>query len=190
MKYLNRVLRPLCINKAQKITKHCGKFVRGRILDVGAGRCLIAKSLKNNYNANVTCLDIDNLNETDLKLDLYDGSVMPYKNSTFDTTLIVYVLHHCTDPLKTLKECIRVSKNNGRIIIFEDFGFTLYTYLLDWVSNKMHNVDAPLNFKKHDEWLKIFKDLDLEVEFIENGVEKQIFYPFVTHTMFVLKVKK
>lgn len=176
--------------KAKKISDHCGRFVRGKTLDFGAGRCLIAKKLKEQFNANIECLDVDDLNETDMKLIVYDGKKIPFKNNTFDTVLIVYVLHHCPDPEESLKEIRRVCKKNGRVIVFEDFGFTVFVKAMDILVNKLHGVKTPLHFKKRDEWMKIFSKLDMELERMENKVEKQIFYPFVEHSMFVLRVRK
>jgi ubiquinone/menaquinone biosynthesis C-methylase UbiE len=191
MRLFDRLVKPMCLVKADKISRCCERFVKGRTLDFGAGRCYIARELKERYNADITCLDIDNkLNETKMKLVVYDGKIIPFRSNIFDTVLIVYVLHHCTDPIESLKECIRVCRNGGRIIIFEDVGMTIQTYFMDWIANKLHNVKAPLNFKKRKDWLSLFNNLGLEVEHVEDGVERQIFYPFVGHSMFVLKVKK
>ncbi len=189
MRIFSVLVKPLVLSKARKITNHCRKFVSGKVLDVGAGRCYIAKHIQERCNVNVTCIDIDNLNETDLKLIVYDGKKIPFASGTFNTVLIVYVLHHCKNPIDVLKECRRVCKKGGKIIIFEDIGYKFPTYVFDLLGNKLHNVEAPLNFKKHDEWLRIFKDLNLKLVYLEKGVEKQVFYPCVGHTMFVLEVK-
>lgn len=190
MKLFNRLVKPLCLCKAGKIADHCGSFLHGDVLDVGAGRCYIAKEIQQRHGNRVSCIDVADLNETDMPLKVYDGNRIPYKNSSFDTAILVYVLHHCENPLDVLKECVRVVRKGGKIIIFEDFGFILFTFALDWVSNKLHNVDAPLNFKKEHEWLDVFKGLGLDVIHVRRGVERQVFYPFTEHTMFVLKVKK
>ena len=190
MRIFGRLVKPLCLCKARKIGQHCNRYISGKVLDVGAGRCLIAKELHEKYNTDITCIDIADLNETDMKLIVYDGKKIPFPDSKFDTILIVYVLHHCENPVKVLKECKRVCKNGGSIIIFEDFGFILVSALFDILANKMHNVNTPLNFKSVGEWKKIFSGLGMKIERIENGVERQVFYPFVEHKMFVLKVNK
>lgn len=190
MKLFNQIVKPLCLCKARKIAYHCGKFLTGNVLDVGAGRCIIAQELQTQFNVDVTCIDVSDLNETNMKLVVYDGKKIPFKENNFDTVMLVYVLHHCENPISVLKECVRVCKKNGTIIIFEDFGFIFFTYILDWISNKLHNVKAPLNFKKYEGWKKIFTDLNMETTHVEDGVERQFFYPFVNHKMFVLKVKK
>lgn len=190
MNLFSRLVRPLCLCKARKIGHHCGRHVKGKVLDVGAGRCLIAKELQENYNAKVTCIDVDDLNETGIPLIVYDGRKIPFSGNKFDTVLLVYVLHHCEDPVAVLEECKRVCKNNGKIIVFEDFGFIWFTYFMDIVANRLHDVATPLNFKSKKEWKRLFRSLGLEIAYSEDGVEKQFFYPFVEHTMLVLKVKK
>ena len=95
-----------------------------------------------------------------------------------------YVLHHAENPINLLMECIRVSKK--RIVIFEDNAGSLLAKPLDIVYNKLHGVDAPLNFKSIDKWIKEFKKLDLKIIKVKRGIEKQWFYPGVEHMMFVL----
>ncbi|MBI2578449.1 MAG: class I SAM-dependent methyltransferase [Candidatus Aenigmarchaeota archaeon] len=190
MNLFSTLVKPLCLCKAKKIGKHCGPYVNGRVLDVGSGRCLIAKELQENYNVRMTCIDVDDLNETSLPLIVYDGKKIPFGGGRFDTVLLVYVLHHCEDPVAVLKECRRVCKNGGKIIIFEDFGFIWLTYFMDIVANRLHNVATPLNFRSRKEWEKTFRRLGFSLIYSEDGVEKQVFYPFVEHTMFVLRVRK
>ncbi len=188
MKPVNRLIKTTFLLKAKKVSFECKRFLGKDILDLGAGRCYIAREIKNKNDVNITCLDIDDLNETDMKLNLYNGKKLPYSNNSFDTVLIVYVLHHCTDIISTLKEAVRVSRKN--IIIFEDFGKSIFLHPMDYISNKLHNVEAPLNFKTEKQWISLFRKLDLKVKVIRRGVEKQVFYPFVKHTMFVLEVDK
>ena len=190
MSFFKKIAKPLCLQKARKIAKHCSNYVKGDVLDVGAGRCLIAKEIQDVYKVKVTCIDVNDLNETSLDLIVYDGKSIPFRNNRFDNVLLVYVLHHCEDPIAVLKECKRVCKSGGKIIIFEDFGFIWFTYLMDIIANKLHNVATPLNFKTEKEWKYIFKDNGLNILKVHNGVEKQWFYPFVEHKMFVLKVNK
>lgn len=185
---LNEIIAPMSKAKAKLVATYCSKFAKGKILDVGSGRCLIAKELKDMLNADIRCIDIADMNETDIELTVYDGKTIPYKKNTFDTIIIVYVLHHCDKPEDVIKECARVAKKNGRIIIFEDFGFKPMIYLLDLITNKViHNVNTPLNFKKEKEWTDIFNRNKLSIETIERNVKTEKFYPFVKHNMFVLK---
>jgi len=180
---INKVYRKLCIYKAKKIHDECGKYVLGKVLDIGSGRGYIAKEISKSGNK-VQCLDVKDLNLTNLPLKLYDGKNIPFETNSFDTVLICYVLHHAKDPITLLKECARVSRK--RIIIFEDNADSPLTKILDILFNKLHGVHTPLNFKNFNEWIKEFKKLDLKIIKIKRGVEKQWFYPGVEHIMFVL----
>ena len=179
----DKTYKKLCINKAKKICNVCSNYVIGSVLDIGSGRGYIAKEISKRGNK-VQCLDVKNLNLTDMPLKLYDGEKIPFKSNSFDTVLVCYVLHHAKNPVNLLKECVRVSKK--RIIIFEDNASSPLTKILDVLFNKLHSVDTPLNFKSINEWIREFKKLDLKIMKVKRGVEKQWFYPGVEHIMFVL----
>lgn len=182
---ISKLAKRLSLTKAKKINEHCKYFIEGSLLDVGAGRCYIAKTIKEKNNIDVHCVDVQDKNKTNLKLIVYDGNKLPFKDREFGTVLLCYVLHHCKNPESVLKECIRVCKNN--IIIFEDANPGLLTKGMDHLFNTIRGVKAPLNFKTEAQWLRLFKDLKLEILKIERNVEKEWFYPFVRHTMFVLR---
>ena len=174
----------LCKIKAKKVSDTCSKHIGKDLLDVGARRCYIAKELKERNSTEVTCIDVKDLNETELNLVVYNGDKIPFNDSRFTTVLLAYVLHHCDDPLDILKECKRVC--NGKIVIFEDKP-GIFANMLDYVYNALHGVKTPFNLKTEHEWLQLFKQLNLRVVEKRDNVEKQWFYPFVRHTMFVLQ---
>jgi ubiquinone/menaquinone biosynthesis C-methylase UbiE len=189
MKLVKKLLRPLYLSKARKVEAHARSFISGRVIDIGAGRCLIGKEIeKNNKNAKVTSVDVIDLNETDLKLILYDGKTLPFPDNSFETSIIAYVLHHCEDPVEVLKEAKRVCK--GNIIIFEDIEVNFFEKIADWIANKVFNhkdINMTYNFRSEEQWLEIFKSLNLKLVAIQNDVEKEWFYPLTKHIMFVVK---
>ena len=185
MSLFELIIRPLLLIKAKKINDCCKDFLKGNVLDLGAGRCYIAEELQNKNRINVTCIDVKDLSQTDMNVIVYDGKNIPFKNNEFDTALIAYVLHHCEEPLKVLKEAMRVCK--GNIIIFEDTKPSHFTKIMDFLSNKARNVDTPFEFKAEKEWLKIFKKLNLKIVAVKHNVEREWFYPFVEHTMVVVR---
>ena len=180
----SKIYKNLCINKARKIYDACGKYIIGSILDVGSGRGYIAKEISTRTGKKVLCLDVNDLNLTNLPSKIYDGKNIPFKANSFETILLCYVLHHDKNPVSLLKECIRVSKN--RIIIFEDNADSLLTKPLDMLFNKLHGIATPLNFKNINQWVEVFEKLNLKIIKIKRGVEKQWFYLGVEHVMFVL----
>ena len=178
-------MKPLFLTKAKKINGYCKEFIKGKLIDIGAGRCYIAKNLKDKNNVKITCLDVKDLSNTDLKVVVYDGKKMPFNKNYFDCALIAYVLHHCEDPLEVLKEVKRVCK--GNIIIFEDTKPSIFTKVMDYMSNRFRGIETPFKFRTEKEWIEIFKKLCLKIVDVKSGVEKEWFYPFVEHTMFVVR---
>ena len=179
------IIRPLLLAKAKKINECCKRFLKGKVLDVGAGRCYIAKELQTKSEVSVTCLDVKDLSQTDMNVVVYNGKKIPFKNNEFDTALIAYVLHHCEDSLKVLKEVVRVC--NGNIIIFEDTKLSPFTNIMDFLSNRLRGVDTPFKFRTEKEWSVIFKKLNLKIVAVTHNVEREWFYPLVGHTMFVVR---
>ena len=47
-------LSPLLLTKAKKINECCREFLKGKVLDVGAGRCYIAEEIEGKGNIEVT----------------------------------------------------------------------------------------------------------------------------------------
>lgn len=182
---MGALLKPLFLAKAGKVCEACHEFAGGKLIDIGAGRCYIARELQKKEGVKATCVDVANLNETGLKLVVYDGKKLPFKENAFDTALIAYVLHHCDNQLDILKEAARVCK--GNIIIFEDTKVAPITKVMDFLANTFRGIETPFLFHDERRWLEIFKGLDMEVVAVKRGVEKEWFYPFVEHTMFVVK---
>ena len=180
-----KFIRPLLLIKAEKIKRCCRKFLKGKVLDIGCGRGYIAEKLQNEDKFKVTCLDVKNLSQTSMKTIVYDGKNMPFKDNCFDSALIAYVLHHCDEQLKVLKEAARVCK--GSIVIFEDTKPSPITNSMDFLSNRLRGVETPFKFHNEKEWIDIFKKLDLKIVAIKHNVEREWFYPFVEHTMFVVR---
>lgn len=159
-----------------------------KILDIGLGDGTIAKQISLDCNADITGIDVIDYNKTDIPLTIYDGKKINFKDSSFDTVLIIVTLHHTEDPEQVIREAKRLAKNN--IIIFEDVCNTkiqkLITSLYDFIMNIRHSVTTPFNFKSEKEWLQIFNNLNLKIE-------KTAKYPFnpwycpTDTTLFVLR---
>lgn len=185
MSFFEAAIRPLLLTKAKKINDCCREFLNGKMLDVGAGRCYIAGEIEKKNDVNITCLDVKNLSQTGRKVTVYDGKKMPFNKNEFDTAMISYVLHHCEEPIKVLKEAVRVTK--GNIVIFEDTKPSAFVNMMDFLSNKLRGVETPFKFRTEKEWLAIFKKLNLKIVAVKHNVEREWFYPLVEHTMVVVR---
>jgi SAM-dependent methyltransferase len=89
-----------------------------RVLDIGAGDCLLDAELAARVGCTVEAVDVADANRTARPLQLFDGKTLPFADGAFDVGLLLFVLHHADDPATLLGEAKRVCRR--RLIAFED----------------------------------------------------------------------
>lgn len=160
-----------------------------RVLDIGAGGGWTGELISKKKEIEVQLLDVEDFNRSKLPLVVYDGENIPFSNNSFDSSLLLFVLHHCKDPMLVLKEAIRVTKK--RIIIHEDTYTSSFDRALactnDFLANSLFlltnplKMNMPYNYRKVADWERVFQDLGLRVRF------KRVTNHFMTkHVLFVL----
>jgi ubiquinone/menaquinone biosynthesis C-methylase UbiE len=137
---------------------------KDRILDIGTGPGSVCL-LMNGESYNVTPVDvIDQTLSPEIDPEIYNGKKLPYENSSFDTALILTVLHHTSNPEEILLETKRVA---NKIIIIEDIysnPFQKYlTYFVDSIVN-MEFWGHPHSNKSDREWKELFIELGLKLK--------------------------
>jgi len=150
------------INKILNLIGPCLKK-KDKIIDIGSGPCIMAKRLLENGHS-LTPVDVKDLSfYKDIEPIIYNGKKLPFKNDSFDVALLIAVLHHTPDPIKIIKEAKRVAK---RIIIVEDVYENTFQKLLTFGVDSLINLEFfghPHSNKNDEEWLKVFKDLNLKL---------------------------
>lgn len=152
-----------------KLANHLAELIpeNARVLDVGCGNGHLAK-LISQIRPDVEVTGIDVLIRTDchIKVTEFDGKTIPYADRSFDTVMLVDVLHHTEDPTAMLSESARVSE---QCVLIKDHilsnwlsGLTLR--FMDRVGNSRHGVALPYNYLRASEWDEAFKTLSLNVE--------------------------
>lgn len=166
--FIKKILRKLYYKRAKIIFSEIKGYIKSgeRVLDIGAGDCLIAKMIREQIKTDVTAMDVVDYNLTDLQLIVYDGKKLPFSNCEFDEVILSVVLHHCANPMIVLDEAIRVSKK--KIIIIESVFFSSFSkywsYFFDWYWNRLlHKVPCPFNHKTSEEWKRIFLEKGLKI---------------------------
>jgi 2-polyprenyl-3-methyl-5-hydroxy-6-metoxy-1,4-benzoquinol methylase len=161
----NNVIRQIGKTRTNDVMGKIVPFLRKdeKILDLGAGLCLMLQWLKNN-NYTVEGVDIHDISLYPyIRPKIYDGVTLPYKNKEFDTVLILAVLHHIQDQEHVIREAKRVSK---RIIIMEDIydnAIQKYlTFLMDSFTN-LEFITHPHSNRTDRQWREEFKRLGLKV---------------------------
>ena len=148
-------------NRINKLAKVIGKTINDlfpsqiptiNLLDVGCGDMRLAEKIEMDCpHSKWTCTDIHEL-PTELKQSEkwkkyipFDGTRLPFADSSFDVVLFSDVLHHCLpEAITLLQEARRV----GRYIIVKDhFEHGVFSRqvlrLMDWVGNYGYGVSVP-----------------------------------------------
>ena len=107
-------------NFIQVLTQKRAKVVVGRVLpyikhskkiiDIGCGTGHVA-DLLTKEGKDITPVDISNKSLVNsIKPIIYDGKHLPFPDQSFDTSLLLMVLHHIPEPSVVFSEAARVGK--------------------------------------------------------------------------------
>lgn len=115
-----KVRRRVYGHRARWTARNLARFIKpsDRVLDVGAGDCRLAVLLNRKIGCEVVPVDVEDFNQTPLKLVIFDGKRLPFEDDSFDAVLLIFVLHHAEDARAVLAEARRVSRK--KVIVFED----------------------------------------------------------------------
>lgn len=119
------------------IQSHINMLPQGSsVLEIGAGSGYDAQALKDAYRLTLSDVSPETLNRLAEKLHddrityvAADGEHLPFVDSYFDGVYMVAVLHHFEHPEQGLKECARVLKPCGVLVI----GMEPNTFYFKWI---------------------------------------------------------
>lgn len=157
----NRRVRVLRDHLAELIPR------KARVVDVGCGDGLLARRImEQRPDVEIRGIDVLVRRGTHVPVDGFDGQVIPYGDNSFDTVMLVDVLHHLEDPMVLLRQAIRVAR---RTIMIKDHTcdglFARRTLrFMDQVGNARHGVSLPYNYWSRRQWLEAFATLDLTID--------------------------
>ena len=163
-----------------------------KVIDIGSGGGWTGELIKEHKQADVTLLDVQDLNYSKLPITVYDGKEIPFKDNSFDVGLLLFVLHHCQNPEQVLQEAARVSK---KLIILEDTFQSWFGRLFVCANDIVTNLPSalitkqsikghlPLSFKKISEWTALFKQMNMSLTYVAQQ-EKLVISP--RKTLFIL----
>lgn len=124
-KQYDKFMKIFNLDKNEVIIKIIGDISNLEILDIGGGTGTLANELIN-LEYNVTILDpelkMTNIaKEKNNKVNIINGysNNINLKDSSMDLIIMRDSFHHIADKEKTLKECKRVLKPHGKILIYE-----------------------------------------------------------------------
>jgi 2-polyprenyl-3-methyl-5-hydroxy-6-metoxy-1,4-benzoquinol methylase len=160
--YFNHAGRKFVNKKLERIFAHTKPGQT--ILDIGSGNGLITKILREK-NYIVTPLDIhEGQYDDSVKPIIYDGKKMPFANKSFDTGILLTILHHTTNQEEIILEAARACH---QLIVMEDIYKNqlqkYYTFLLDSFVNLFYS-PCPHTNRTDKEWKALFSKLNLNLE--------------------------
>ena len=136
--------------------------VQSKILDVGTGNGDIASFFQSEGHL-ITPMDIVNKSKhQNIKPIVYDGKHFPFPNNSFDTVLLLTVLHHTPNPDLIINEARRVAK---RIIIMEDIYDNFFEKFISKFGCSLVNFEFgghPHSNRTDKEWKRVFEKLKLK----------------------------
>ena len=136
-----------------------------RIIDIGAGKGLLAHEMARRFNARVTMVDVARYNQTDLPLTICDSRALAFADDSFDVALLSFVLHHSPHPDAILREALRVAREV--VVVENDVRGAVRgaaTRLIDsWPAIRYGT--PPCHFTRpRDEWLAWFANFPVETQ--------------------------
>ena len=181
------------VRAADHIIREISPYVKPnfKILDIGSGSGICAKRISEKLGVKITLVDVVDKRKVELPLTLYDGRKLPFKNNSFDVTLLIFVLHHAQDLKAVLSEAKRVTKD--KIIVYEDIITRnpfdkVDSFLHGFAFNKTWNLENEAIFRSEKEWKEIFNKLGLRIiKIYPLPVRARLYYP-VVRMQFVLQV--
>jgi len=135
-----------------------------KVLDIGTGPGSVFLLMKRD-GYNLTPIDVENQTLTqEIDPQIYDGKNLPYKNSAYDSALLLTVLHHTDNPREVLSEAKRVA---NKLVVIEDIYTNpiqkYLTYFVDSIVN-LEFSGHPHSNKSDNEWKDVFLELGLKLK--------------------------
>lgn len=133
-----------------------------RMLDVGTGDGVLMRTLLElRPDLEVEGLETLSRNESQIPVQQYDGSRIPYADGSWNVVSFIDVLHHTLDPLVLLREAARVASD---AVVIKDHtvrgilaGPTLR--FMDRVGNRRFGVALPHNYWTTRQWEAAFAEM-------------------------------
>ncbi len=170
MRLIERMHQAIVFDRRiQVLAEHLAALIpeNARVLDVGCGDGRLAKWISQ-LRADVEIAGIEVLVRPDchIRATGFDGRTIPFANRSFDTAMLVDVLHHTHSPAALLAESARVA---GRCVLIKDhvLGGWLDGVILrfmDRVGNRRHGVALPYNYLRAAQWQQSFATVGLTIE--------------------------
>jgi len=161
---INSLIQKLIRKRSEIVVQRIVPYLKNsnKIIDIGSGTGDVAFLLEK-IGKKITPVDVNNFHGPRLvKTIIYDGKTLPFKDKSFDTALLLTVLHHTSNPGAVFLEASRVA---NEVIIIE----TSYTNSI----NRFFTIisDAIGNLRLEASWSSYKTDKDWKTFFEKHGFQ-------------------
>lgn len=113
----------------------------------------------------VVPIDVQLRSQTVRAPQLYDGTRLPFADRSFDVVYCVDVLHHCPDPVASLRDLLRCGRNYFLIKDHTYRGPLGYLTLcaLDEIGNRRFGIPSRYKYQKDWEWRPVIEAAEYEL---------------------------
>ena len=186
---LNVLIKKIIRTRSKIVVNRISSYIKNskKIIDIGSGTGDVAFLLEKG-GRKIIPVDVGNFHGPRLvKTVIYDGKTLPFPDRSFDTALLLMVLHHTPNPEKVFAEASRVA---NEVVVIET-SFTnpvnkFFTVVSDAIGNL--RLEAFWNSYKTDrDWRAFFEKHGLKIKESHKFNDKNLgFIPFL-HILYYLK---
>ena len=127
------------------------------VLDVGCGDGRVGAALRELCSARVEGVDVAVQSSAVIPVQPFDGTRLPFEDGAFEIVTLSDVLHHASDPLTLLRECLRVARRAVGLKDHYELGPTSRAILLalDVIGNASQGVLVRGTYLSPKAWLDL-----------------------------------
>lgn len=134
------------------------------VLDIGAGSGELAQLIMRlRPDVQIRGVDVLVREKIAIPIDAFDGLHLPFPDASFDSAMLIDVVHHAQDPKALLKEAARVVRK--QVIVKDHLREGLFgqstLHFMDKVGNVRFGVDIPARYFSRAEWRSALDDLNI-----------------------------
>ncbi len=161
-----------------------------KIIDIGCGTGHVVNLLAK-HAKEVIPVDISNKSLVyEIKPIIYDGKRLPFPDKSFDTSLLLMVLHHTPDPKIVFLEAARVGRE---LVVIE----TVYRRLLDKILtvffDSLGNLQLRFywnSYHRDEDWRSFFEQMGYKIEATQYHSDHQFLFIPQLHNVYYLRKRK
>lgn len=156
------------------------------IIDIGAGTCNVAELLSEKGFL-LQPVDVKNLSFVkNYQPIIFNGTTLPFLDNSFDSALLLDVLHHTSNPEQLLQEAKRVANS---VLVMESVYNCIPQKVLFLIIDSFLNMEFlnhPWNYRTDEQWQLLFRQLGFR---IAKSASARFWFLFQSQTYVLEKYK-